>query len=67
MYRSHRAFVARVHRLQHVDDFVTANLTDYDSIGTHAQRIANQFSSSDLALALDVGRSCFEAHDMGLL
>ena len=67
MYRSHRAFVARVHRLQHIDDFITANLTDHDPIRAHAQRISNQFASGDIAFALDVGRPRFQTHHVRLL
>ncbi len=32
-----RAIVARIHRLQHVERFIAANLTDDDSIRTHTQ------------------------------
>ena len=38
--RAHRAVMAGVHRLQHVERFRPAHLADDDAIGPHAQRVA---------------------------
>ena len=65
--RRHRAIVARVHRLQHVERFAGANLADDDAVGPHAQGILDQVALRDLALALDIRRPGLEAHDMLLL
>ena len=40
--RRHRAVVAGVHRLKHVERFAGANLADDDPVGPHAQRVLDQ-------------------------
>ena len=52
-----RAVVAGVHRLQHVQRLGAAHLADDDPVGSHAQRVADQFADRDLALTLDVLRA----------
>ena len=56
----HRALVARVHRLEHVERLGAADLADDDPVGPHAQRVAHELADRDLALALDVLRPRLE-------
>src|ERR1019366_6413866 len=63
----HRAFVAGVHRLQHVEGFLAAALAEDDAVGPHAQRVLDQLALADFALALDIGRPRLHAADMRLL
>ena len=65
--RGHRAVVAGVHRLQHVERLAGANLADDDPVGPHAQRVLDQVALGDLALALDVRRAGFQPDDVLLL
>ena len=60
----HRAVVARVHRLQHVERFAAADLADDDPVGPHAQGVAEQVADGDLTPVLDVGRPTLEADDV---
>src|SRR5579871_5363760 len=63
----HRAFVAGVHRLQHVEGFLAAALAEDDAVGPHAERVLDEFALANFALALDVRRPGFHAADMRLL
>ncbi len=65
--RGHRAFVAGVHGLEHVQRFRTAALADDDSFGTHTQGVAHQVGGGDRPLAFDVGRPGLQPHDVVLL
>ena len=65
--RRHRAFVARVHGLQHVERFRTAAFADDDSFGPHTQGVPHQVGGGDRALAFDVRRARFQPHDVLLL
>ena len=58
--RGERAVVARVHRLEHVECFGAARLTDDDPVGSHTQRVAHELADLDLARTLDVRRPCLE-------
>jgi hypothetical protein len=58
--------VARVHRLEHVQRFATADLADHDAVGTHAERVSHQVADVDLAAALDVRRARLQRHDVVL-
>ena len=59
--------MAGVHGLQHVERLLAANLAEDDAVGAHTQRVLHQIAHGDLALAFEVGRPCFEPHDVGLL
>ena len=59
--------MARHHRLDHIERLAAAALADDDAVGALAQRMDDELSDGDLALALDVGSTCGLAHDMGLL
>ena len=48
----HRAFVAGVHGLQHVEGFLAAALAEDDAVGTHAQRVLHQLALADFAACL---------------
>src|SRR5207302_8544901 len=50
----HRAVVAGVHGLQHVERFAGAALTHDDPLGPHAQGVDDETLDRDLALAVDV-------------
>src|SRR6185312_13008924 len=52
--RRQRTFMARVHRLQHVERLWTANLADDDTVGAHTQGVPHELADSNLSLALDV-------------
>ncbi len=67
MDRRERAFVAGVHRLQHVDRLGAANLADDDPVGAHAKRVPYELPNPHLALAFDVRRAGLERDDMLLL
>jgi len=41
-------------RRQHVEGFLARTRED-DAVGTHAQRVLNEFALADFALAIDVG------------
>ena len=58
--------MARVHRLQHVERFLAADLADDDAIGPHTQRVDQQLPLPDRAFAFDVRRARFEAHHVRL-
>ena len=64
--RGHRAFVAGVHGLQHVEGFFAANLADDDAVGAHTQAVDQQLPLADRALPFDVGRPGLQAHDVFL-
>lgn len=59
--------MARHHGLDHVESLAAAALADDDAVGALAQRMDDELSDGDLALALDIGAACGLAHDMGLL
>ena len=63
----HRAVMAGVHRLQHVERFFAAALADDDAVGAHTQRVLQQIAHGDLAVAFEVGRARLEPDDMRLL
>ena len=56
-----------VHRLQHVEGLGAAALTDDDSVGSHAQRVAHEIANRHLAHTFGVRRAGFEVDDVGLL
>ena len=60
------AVVAGVHRLQHVQRFLAADLADDDAVGPHTERIDDELALPDGALALDVRRPGFQPHDVPL-
>ena len=59
--------MAGVHRLQHVERFLAAALTDDDAVGPHSQRVLQQITHRDLTGAFEIGGTRFETHDMWLL
>ena len=63
----HRALVAGVHGLQHVQHLGGADLADDDAVGAHTQGVAHQIAGHDLAPPLDVGRPGLQAHHVLLL
>ena len=65
--RGHRAVVAGVHRLEHVERLAAADLADDDAVGPHTQEFRTRSRDRDLALAFDVGRARLEADDVRLL
>jgi hypothetical protein len=48
---------AGIHRLQHVQRFLAADLSDDDPVRTHSQGVDHELALSDGTLALDVGRT----------
>ena len=58
----HRAVVAGVHGLEHVQRLAGTALPDDDAVGPHAQRVADELADRDRALALDVRRARLERH-----
>src|SRR5690348_7345668 len=55
--RRHRAFVTRVHGLQHVEGFFAAALAEDDAVRTHTQRVLHQLALTNLTLAFDTRRT----------
>src|ERR1700733_5885512 len=64
--RGQRAIVPCVHGLQHVERFLTANLTDDDAVGAHTQSVDDELTLLDDALAFDVGGARLKPHDVFL-
>ena len=62
-----RAVVARVHRLQHVERFLAADLADDDAVGAHAEGVHHELALADGALPFDVGRARLEPRDVLLV
>ena len=62
--RRQRAFVARVHGLQHVERFAAADFAEDDAVGPHAKGVAHQVALRDFAGAFDVWRPRFELDDV---
>ena len=56
-----------VHRLEHVERFLAADLADDDAVGTHTQRVDHQLPLADRALAFDVRRPRLEPGDVFLV
>ena len=52
--------MAGVHRLEHVERFLAADLADHDAIGPHTQGVDHQLPLPDGALAFDVRRPRLE-------
>jgi hypothetical protein len=59
--------VARVHGLQQVECFRSADLADDDPLGPHTQAVLDEIAHRDLALAFEVGRARFKPDHMRLL
>ena len=55
-----RPVVTRIHRLEHVERFLAADLAHDDAIGSHTQRIDDKLALAHGALAFDVRRSRLE-------
>ncbi len=55
-----RTLLAGGHGLDHVQRLTCAALTHDDAVGAHVQHIAQQVADGDLALALEVGRTCLQ-------
>src|SRR6478752_230326 len=60
----HRAVVAGVHGLEHVQGLTGTALSDDDPVRTHAQGVAHELADRDGALALDVRGPGFQRHDV---
>ena len=67
MDRRQRAFVAGVHRLEHVHGLCPSNLTHDDPVGAHTEGVADELADADLARALDVRRARLERDHVILL
>ena len=64
--RRQAAVVAGVHRLEHVQRFLAADLADDDAVGTHTEGVDHQLPLPDGALAFDVRRPRLEPHRVPL-
>src|SRR5688572_12071469 len=62
--RRHRAVMARVHGLEHVQRLARTALADDDAIGPHPQRVTHEFADRDRTLAFDVRRARLERDDV---
>ena len=67
VHRRHRAVVAGVQRLQHVERLGAAHLADDDAVRSHPQRVAHELADRDLAPAFEVRRAALEPHHVVLL
>ena len=59
--------MAGIHRLDHIQRFLTSDLANYDPVRPHAEGVPNQVTLSDGSSAFDIWRAGFEADDMVLL
>src|SRR5712691_780164 len=66
MNRSHRAFVARVHGLKHVEGFFSTHLPDDDAVGAHAKAVYKQLTLTDGSEPFDVRRPGLQTNDIFL-
>src|SRR5262245_47271127 len=55
--RRHRAVVARVHGLEHVQRLTGTTPPDDDAVGAHAQGVADELADRDRTATLDVRRA----------
>src|SRR5881409_2008739 len=62
-----RTIMASVHCLEHVDGFTAADFANHNSVGTHPQRVPDQVTLGNLALALDVRGPGLQSDDVRLL
>src|ERR1700741_2967314 len=60
----HRAVVARVHGLEHVQRLTGAALSDDDPVGPHPEGVPDELADRDRALAFDVRRAGLGGHDV---
>ncbi len=67
MEGAHRTVVASVHCLQQIESLRSAYFADDDSFWAHTQAVADEVAHGDLALAFEIGRPRFKAHDVRLL
>ena len=63
----HRTFMAGVHRLQHVERFLTSALAENHTVRAHAQRVLDQVALPDLAMPFHVGGTRLHPSDVRLL
>jgi hypothetical protein len=56
-----------IHRLEHIQGFFAANLSNDDSIRTHPEAVPDKIPLKDPTLALDIGRTCLQPDHMLLL
>lgn len=59
-----RAVMSGVHRLQHIQSLCAAHLSDDDPVRVHAETCADQVRYGDGALALCVGTSRLQTHQI---
>jgi hypothetical protein len=60
----HRAIVTGVHRLEHVERFATAALSNDNPLRTHSERVDNEIADRDFAFAFDIGRTRLKPDDV---
>src|SRR5690606_34915292 len=60
----HRTFMAGVHRLQHVERFLTSALAENHTVRAHAQRVLDQVALPDLAMPFHVGGTRLHPSDV---
>src|SRR5438093_287644 len=60
----HRAVMARVHGLEHVEGLARTALADDDAVGPHAQGVPHELADGDGAPTLDVRRPRLERDDV---
>ena len=67
MSRGQRTIMPRIHRLQHVECLGTATLSNNDPFRSHSQTVPHQVRCGNLTFSFNVGRACFETHNVFLL
>src|ERR1035438_3512201 len=60
----HGPFVTGIHGLEHVKRFFAADFTNDDAVGAHTETVHKQLPLLDGALAFNIGRPGFKAHDV---
>src|SRR3546814_8890120 len=61
----HRAVVARVHGLEHVEGLAATALPHHYAVGTHAEAVLHEVADGDLTGALDVRGARLHAQQLG--
>ena len=56
-----------VHGLQKIERLRSADFADDDAFRAHTQAVLDQVTHGDLAFAFEIGRPCFQAHNVRLL
>ena len=66
MDRNQRSIVARIHGLQHVECFLTADLAHHDSVRTHTQGVDDQLALAHGSFTFQIRRTALQTDNVFL-